>query len=265
MEAALSVRQLTKTYPSGTTQLKALDGVDLDIPRGELVLLMGPSGSGKTTLLSIMGCILRATSGSIRILDREVSHLNEKQLPRIRLAHIGFVFQGFNLFPALTAGENVELALNLKGMHGSTARRPAAALLDQVGLNDKYGTLPADLSGGQKQRVAIARALAGEPDIILADEPTASLDSQSGRMVMEVMQRLARERNRAVALVTHDNRILEYADRVVQIEDGRIIHGADYETNHSHPQFGGSPARSGAHSPHQGIHADSAPAFAGGL
>ncbi len=233
MQPAISVRQLTKIYSSGTTQLRALDAVDMDVQPGELVLLMGPSGSGKTTLLSIMGCILRASSGSLRILGQEVSHLNEKQLPRIRLAQIGFVFQGFNLFPALTAGENVELALNLKGMHGSDARNIAAALLDQVGLGDKYGSLPANLSGGQKQRIAIARALAGEPNIILADEPTGSLDSQSGRMVMELMRRLARERKRTVVLVTHDNRILDYADRVIHIEDGRINQGGHYETNHS--------------------------------
>ena len=128
MQPAISVRQTTKIYSSGTTQLRALDAVDMEVQPGELVLLMGPSGSGKTTLLSIIGCILRASSGSIRILGQEVSDLNEKQLPRIRLAHIGFVFQGFNLFPAVTAGENVELALHLKGIHGSDARRPAAAL-----------------------------------------------------------------------------------------------------------------------------------------
>jgi putative ABC transport system ATP-binding protein len=251
MQPAISVRQLTKIYSSGTTQLRALNAVDMDVQPGELVLLMGPSGSGKTTLLSIVGCILRASSGSIRILGQEVSHLNEKQLPRIRLAHIGFVFQGFNLFPALTAGENVELALNLKGVYGSDARRAAAALLDQVGLGDKYSSWPANLSGGQKQRIAIARALAGEPNIILADEPTGSLDSQSGRMVMELMRRLARERNRTVVLVTHDNRILDYADRVIQIEDGKIGQGGHYETNHTLPKPVDIPAWSGGYSSYE--------------
>ena len=258
MQPAITVRQLTKIYSSGSTQLRALDEVEMDVQPGELVLLMGPSGSGKTTLLSIMGCILRASSGSVRILGQEVSHLNEKELPRIRLAHIGFVFQGFNLFPALTAGENVELALNLKGVHGGAARRVAGALLDQVGLGDKYGSLPADLSGGQKQRVAIARALAGEPKIILADEPTGSLDSQSGRMVMELMSRLARERNRAVVIVTHDNRILDYADRVIHIEDGKINEGGHHETNHSLLQPVYFPAWSGGDSPLQKIGASNA-------
>lgn len=265
MQAAISVRQLSKIYDSGTTQLRALDAVDMDVQPGELVLLMGPSGSGKTTLLSIMGCILRASSGSIRILGQEVSHLNEKQLPRVRLAHIGFVFQGFNLFPALTAGENVELALNLKGKHGSDARGPAAALLEQVGLGEKYGSLPANLSGGQKQRVAIARALAGEPNIILADEPTGALDSQSGRMVMELMRRVARERNRSVVLVTHDNRILDYADRVIHIEDGKINQGGHHETNHSLLQSGGYPAWSGGYSRFEEVRASHAAGIGSGF
>jgi putative ABC transport system ATP-binding protein len=170
MSAAIRARELTKTYSSGVTAVRALDRVDLDVGSGEVVMLCGPSGSGKTTLLSIMGCILRATSGSVRIRGREVTHLSEKQLPRVRLDHIGFIFQGFNLFPTLTAGENVELALDLKGVTGKTARLRARKLLDQVNLADKYSSFPADLSGGQKQRVAIARALAGDPEIILADE-----------------------------------------------------------------------------------------------
>ena len=261
MQPAISVRQLTKIYSSGATQLRALDEVDMDVQPGELVLLMGPSGSGKTTLLSIIGCILRASSGSIRILGEEVSHLTEKQLPRIRLTQIGFVFQGFNLFPALTAGENVELALNLKAAQSGDVSRRAAALLDQVGLGDKYRSLPADLSGGQKQRVAIARALAGEPNIILADEPTAALDSQSGRIVMELMSHLARERNRAVVIVTHDNRILNYADRVIHIEDGRINEGGHHATHHSLPQPVHFPAWSGGDSLLQGTSASNAAGF----
>jgi putative ABC transport system ATP-binding protein len=185
------------------------------------MLLMGPSGSGKTTLVSIMGAILRPTSGSVKIQGKEIADLSEKQLPRIRLDHIGFVFQGFNLFPTLSASENVELALDLKGIRGSKASRKAAALLEQVGLGDKLRSFPSDLSGGQKQRVAIARALAGDPEIMLADEPTAALDSHSGRMVMEMIRGLAHDKGRAVVIVTHDNRILEYADRVVRIEDGK--------------------------------------------
>lgn len=221
-EPAISVRNLTKTYPEGAAGVPALRGVDLDVCAGELMLLMGPSGSGKTTLLSIMGCILTATSGSVRISGREVTGLTEKELPAIRLAQIGFVFQGFNLFPTLTAGENVELMLDLKGVHSGEAKRAARAVLEQVGLGNKYDSFPSDLSGGQKQRVAIARALAGDPQIILADEPTAALDSHTGRNVMELMRRLANQDGRAVIIVTHDPRMVEFADRVTHIEDGLI-------------------------------------------
>lgn len=222
MEPAIQVRQLTKTYTEGSAGTLALTGVDLDVQSGELLMLMGPSGSGKTTLLSIMGCILTATSGSIRIAGREVSGLQEKDLPAIRLEHIGFIFQGFNLFPTLTAGENVELMLDLKKTPAAKAKARARELLEQIGLGDKYDAFPSDLSGGQKQRVAIARALAGDPGIILADEPTASLDSHTGRNVMQQMSELAHQRGRAVVIVTHDSRVLEFADRIVKIEDGAI-------------------------------------------
>src|SRR5215467_11060369 len=195
-EPAISVRNLTKTYTEGGARVPALRGVDLDVCPGELMLLMGPSGSGKTTLLSIMGCILTASSGSVRIGGRDVTALDEKDLPGVRLAHIGFVFQGFNLFPTLTAGENVELMLDLKGIRGDKAKSRARQLLEQVGIGDKYNSFPADLSGGQKQRVAIARALAGDPNIILADEPTAALDSRTGHTVMEILTTLAHTRGR---------------------------------------------------------------------
>src|SRR5580692_4306689 len=227
MQSAIAVRNLTKNYEEGATGTLALRGVDLDVHPGELLLLMGPSGSGKTTLLSVMGCILTATSGSVRVAGREVVGLNERQLPALRLENIGFVFQGFNLFPTLTAGENVELMLDLKGISAAKAKKRAHELLAQVGLEEKYGSFPADLSGGQKQRIAIARALAGDPGIILADEPTAALDSSSGHTVMALMQRLAHERDRAVVIVTHDNRMLGYADRIVHIEDGRITAAGD--------------------------------------
>jgi putative ABC transport system ATP-binding protein len=222
MKAAITVRQLTKTYEEGAAGTLALRGVDLDAHKGELLLLMGPSGSGKTTLLSIMGCILTATSGSVQVAGREVVGLREKELPALRLEHIGFVFQGFNLFPTLTAGENVELMLDLKGISAAGAKKRAQELLDQVGLGGKYSSFPSDLSGGQKQRVAIARALAGDPGIILADEPTAALDSHTGRTVMEMMSDLAHKRGRAVVIVTHDSRVVNFADRIVRIEDGAI-------------------------------------------
>src|SRR5215470_13388979 len=181
MIPAISVRDVTKVFVEGPNQVPVLHGVDFDVHQGEVVMLMGPSGSGKTTLLSIMGCILRATSGSVQVAGREVANLSERELPEIRLREIGFIFQGFNLFPTLTVGENVELALDLKGVRGSNAHDEARRLLDQVGLVAKYDAFPADLSGGQKQRVAVARALSGSPSVILADEPTAALDSHSGR------------------------------------------------------------------------------------
>jgi putative ABC transport system ATP-binding protein len=230
MTPAIAVREVTKTYESGRVAVRALAGVSLDVAPGEILLLMGPSGSGKTTLLSIMGCILRASSGSVSVQGQEVATLSERRLPDVRLRHFGFVFQGFNLFPALSAGENVEVALGLKGIRGREARRQAAAALDQVGLADKVDMRPADLSGGQKQRVAIARALVGDPSIILADEPTAALDSSSGQMVMDLLRSLARARNRAVVLVTHDSRTYRYADRLVRIEDGRLAPQSDGES-----------------------------------
>lgn len=235
MQEVISVRDVTKVYGEGPAQVPALHGVDLQVKRGEVVLLMGPSGSGKTTLLSIMGCILGATSGSVKISGREVTQLSEKELPQIRLQHIGFVFQGFNLFPTLTVGENVELSLDLKGVRGEKARSEARRLLEQVGLAEKYDTFPSDISGGQKQRVAIARALAGSPDLILADEPTAALDSQTGRNVMLMMRELAHKHERAVVVVTHDSRVLEFGDRIVRMEDGRIVRGE--ETPKIPPQF----------------------------
>jgi putative ABC transport system ATP-binding protein len=223
----IRIRNLIKSYGKGDSAVHALRGVDLDVNAGEILMLMGPSGSGKTTLLSIMGCILQATSGSVRIGDQEIVGLPEKKLPKVRLRHFGFVFQGFNLFPALTAQENVEVAFHLKSIRGAAARRGAAHLLEQVGLGAKLKSYPADLSGGQKQRIAIARALAGDPPVLLADEPTAALDSESGQVVMDLFARLARRNDRAVIIVTHDSRVLHYADRIVQIRDGKIAENAE--------------------------------------
>jgi putative ABC transport system ATP-binding protein len=223
----LAVEQVTKTYDMGGQPVHALRGVDLALDGGEVLLLLGPSGSGKTTLLSIMGCILRATSGRVLVDGGDVTRLSEAQLPAIRLRHFGFVFQGFNLFPALTAAENVEIALGLKGISGRAARQAAREALDAVGLADKADVLPSNLSGGQKQRVAIARALVGRPSIILADEPTAALDSTSGQLVMDLLRSLATDHGRAVVIVTHDSRTFQYADRIVTIEDGRLAATGD--------------------------------------
>lgn len=225
-EPAIVATQVNKIYGEGAMAVTALQSVDLTVHRGEVLMMMGPSGSGKTTLLSIMGAVLRATSGSVRVNGEELVGRAERDLPQIRLNHIGFVFQGFNLFPALTAAENVALALDLRGIRGREATSAAHAALDAVGLGDKVRSHPADLSGGQKQRVAIARALVGDPAIILADEPTAALDSQAGTLVLDLLRRLARERDRAVVMVTHDQRAEPYADRVVHIADGRLHHGA---------------------------------------
>ncbi|MGV3519045.1 ABC transporter ATP-binding protein [Luteitalea sp.] len=224
MSAAIAVRRVVKSYGAGESAVHALRGVDLDVHAGEVLLMMGPSGSGKTTLLSIMGGILQATGGSVAIAGREIVGLPERALPEVRLRHIGFVFQGFNLFPALTAAENVAIALDLRGIRGREADRRALAALDAVGLADRAHHRPGDLSGGQKQRVAIARALVGDPDIVLADEPTAALDHTSGERVLDLLRRVATEQRRAVVLVTHDPRTLPYAHRIVHIEDG-VLHG----------------------------------------
>jgi len=230
----IRARGISKVYQEGANEFRALSDLDLDIHSGQLTLLMGPSGSGKTTLLSILGCILRASGGRLELLGEDVSTLPEKELPRIRRDAIGFVFQGFNLFPALSAAENVALAMDVRGVRGAKARQVAEELLVQVGLQDRIEAFPGDLSGGQKQRVAIARALAGNPPILLADEPTAALDSTSGRSVIELLQRLAQEHGRAVVMVTHDPRVLAYGDRILHLEDGRLLR----EQSGLHPQAG---------------------------
>jgi putative ABC transport system ATP-binding protein len=222
MTPLVEIRDLVKSYGEGSGAVHALRGVDLDVHAGEVLMLSGPSGSGKTTLLSIMGAILGATSGSVRIRGTEIVGMAESELPAIRRDSFGFVFQGFNLFPALTASENVELALGLRDRSVPRAKRESQTrdLLESVGLTSKRDSYPSDLSGGQKQRVAIARALAGDPPILLADEPTAALDSTSGRTVMEILHGLAKQRGRAVVVVTHDTRILPFADRRIEVADG---------------------------------------------
>jgi putative ABC transport system ATP-binding protein len=220
---------VSKVFKLGKVEVPALRGVDLTVAAGEVVLLMGPSGSGKTTLLSILGCILTPSSGSVAVMGRETAGLPERALAPVRLAHVGFIFQGYNLFPTLYASENVQVALDLRGLRGAEADRRAVAALSAVGLADKARVLPRDLSGGQKQRVAIARALVAEPEILLADEPTAALDSETGRAVIGLVRELAVTRDRAVVIVSHDARIAEFADRVIRIEDGRIVdHGGTH-------------------------------------
>jgi len=218
----LEGRDVTKVFREGSQAVAVLNGATLSLDRGEIVALEGPSGSGKTTFLTILGCMLTPSSGRVRIEGREVDPTRPDLLPGYRRASIGFVFQQFNLFPALTAAENVEYALNLKGTKGVKARREAARLLEAVGLADRSRFLPRDLSGGQKQRVAIARALVGAAPVLLADEPTANLDTHVGTQILELFRGLAKQENRALLIVTHDPKVRVIADRVVRIRDGII-------------------------------------------
>ena len=217
--AILEARAVEKQFTEGRETVTVLNGIDFAAERGEIVALEGPSGSGKTTFLSILGCILTATSGNVVV---DGTPAEAKNLTEIRKRSLGFVFQQFNLFPALTALENVEYALNVKGVRGPEAHREAERVIDAVGLTERKKFLPRDLSGGQKQRVAIARALAGNAPILLADEPTANLDSVVGTEVLEMFRRLAKEENRALVIVTHDPKVRDISDRVVKIRDGRL-------------------------------------------
>jgi putative ABC transport system ATP-binding protein len=224
MSALVEISGATMVYGTGEAAVNALRGVSLEIRRGELLMLMGPSGSGKTTLLQVAGALLAPTGGEVRVLGQTVHDLAQAARGAVRLRHFGFVFQSYNLFPTLTAQENVEVALDLRGRRPALRRRLAREALDAVGRADPAGREPAKLSGGQKQRVAIARALAGEPDILLADEPTAALDSESGKRIVALLVAIAADRGRGVVVVTHDPRIVDAADRIVRIEDGRIVH-----------------------------------------
>jgi putative ABC transport system ATP-binding protein len=221
VKTVIEARDVSKVFAEGSQRVEVLRGVSLEVGAGEVVALEGPSGSGKTTLLSIMGCILTPSSGHVEVDGRAVGG-DPGQLRHVRRRSIGFVFQQYNLFPALTALENVEYALSVKG-DTRAARGHAVRVLEQVGLGDRLHFLPRDLSGGQKQRVAIARALAGSPPAILADEPTANLDTVAGGQVLRMFRDLARQEGRGVLIVTHDPRVREVADRVVGIRDGQLV------------------------------------------
>lgn len=219
---AIVARDVEMLFQNGSQKFYALKDINLEVNRGDIHLLMGPSGSGKTTLLSILGGILTPSAGRVSLMGQDVTRMSRSKLAKFRLNHIGFIFQEFNLFPALTAIDNIELALDMKGIKGKAAREQAMELLEQVGLAHKAKALPRDLSGGQKQRVAIARALSGNPQIIMADEPTAALDSQSGHAVISLLRELAKKQNRTVLMVTHDPRIVNVADQVTYLEDGQL-------------------------------------------
>jgi putative ABC transport system ATP-binding protein len=218
----LSADSVTKTFAEGREEIAVLHGISLTVARGEVVALEGPSGSGKTTLLSILGCILTPTGGRVTVDGVDVTGMSSGRLVAVRKTSIGFVFQQYNLFPSLTARENVEYALNIKGARGAAARRSAIEALEIVGLTDRMDFLPRDLSGGQKQRVAIARAVASRPPILLADEPTANLDSQVGLHILELFRDTAKRFEQGLVIVTHDPNVRQYADRVVRIRDGRL-------------------------------------------
>ena len=221
-ETLVRIRGLSKTFGEGETHVDAVRDVDLDLERGEIVLVMGPSGSGKTTLLSMLGGLLRPTGGEIRIDGTDVAALPERALPPFRARSFGFIFQDFNLLSALSARENVEVALNLADVRGDPARERATALLSGLGLAERLDFPIEQLSGGEKQRVAIARAIANRPALILADEPTANLDSHHGAETMRLLRHLAKEEQATVVIVSHDERLREIADRVLWLEDGSL-------------------------------------------
>src|SRR5258706_9133459 len=218
----LQANDIYKECSEGAETISVLNGVSLALQQGEIVSLEGPSGSGKTTLLSILGCIMTATSGEVVVEEQAIDADDPELLQETRKQSIGFVFQQYNLIPALSALENVEYALNIKGMHGSSAKAEARRGMEEVGLADKMDSAPRDMSGGQKQRVAIARALGGRSPELLCDEPPANLDSQTADQILELFRRLARSENRAVLVVTHDPKVRNVVDRVLTIRDGRL-------------------------------------------
>jgi putative ABC transport system ATP-binding protein len=222
-EPVVKAHGIVKELGQGAGKVRALKGVSLELQAGELTLLMGPSGSGKTTLLSILGCILTPTEGTLSIAGEATTGLSPEGLADLRRRHVGFVFQSYNLFPTLNAIENVRLALDVRGEKYADCVVKAETALREVGLGHRLRSFPGNMSGGEQQRVAVARALATKPSIILADEPTAALDSENGHAVMELLSDIAKDESRAVLAVTHDPRTHAYADRIIRIEDGRII------------------------------------------
>ncbi|HET6266685.1 MAG TPA: ABC transporter ATP-binding protein [Acidobacteriota bacterium] len=224
MNPIVQAEGLSKVYgdPKNSSSVVALAEATLDLWPGEVVSVMGPSGSGKTTLLSILGCILRPSAGELQIDGNRITEMTESQLPAIRRKYIGFVFQSYNLFKALTVAENIELALRLKEVPESQIAKEASRLMEMVGLSHRRNHVPSDLSGGEKQRVAIARALGGNPLFVLADEPTANLDSKNGGEILRIFESLAQDQGKAVVVVTHDPRINKIRHRPLNIEDGRI-------------------------------------------
>ncbi|MBU6222517.1 MAG: ABC transporter ATP-binding protein [Planctomycetes bacterium] len=221
-ELAVHCREVTKDFGSGDSLTRALRGVDLDVPYGELLMLVGPSGCGKTTLVSIVAGTLEPTAGVVNVLGNDLATMSNGRKVRFRRDNVGFVFQAYNLLPALTAAENAAVPLLIAGWKRKAAVEAASGVLDHLGLGDRLTNLPSELSGGQQQRVAIARALVHEPRLLVCDEPTSALDAENGRITMELIQRIAVQPDRAVIVVTHDSRVYSFADRIASMEDGRI-------------------------------------------
>ena len=222
-ETVIQVENLLKTYQLGKVSIPALRGISFDVTKGEFLAVIGPSGSGKTTLLNLLGAIDKPTSGRIFIDERDITTLGEGELTKLRRHKIGFIFQFYNLIPALTALENVELPMLTAGVSRKDASKRASQLLETVGLAERVDHLPDELSGGEQQRVAIARALANKPSVILADEPTGDLDTKTGMEVVQILYDTSKKENATVLVVTHDPMITEKADRILQMRDGNII------------------------------------------
>ena len=221
--SAVQVRGVTRDFGSGDAVTRALRGVNLDIPHGELLMLVGPSGCGKTTLVSIIAGTLQPTGGEVQVLGHDLGAMSPAARVRFRRSNVGFIFQSYNLLPALTAVENAAVPLIIAGWSRARALPKAAALLDRLGLGGRLTNLPSELSGGQQQRVAIARALVHEPRLLICDEPTSALDAENGRITMELIAGLAVRPDRVVIVVTHDQRVYPYADRIATMEDGQIV------------------------------------------
>lgn len=235
-QLAAHVRGICKSFGDGGSRLQVLKEIDLDVRRGDITMLVGPSGCGKTTLISIIAGTLVADAGELNVFGHDLRKMSTAAITRFRAKHIGFIFQSFNLIPTLTCAENVSVPLLIQGMSPSKAEKRAKEVLEQVGLADRFKHRPSQLSGGQQQRVAIARALVHEPQLIICDEPTAALDAKNGHVVMELFEHVARGKERAVLIVTHDNRIFHHANRIASMDDGRVVEVHDVDESHPPPE-----------------------------
>jgi putative ABC transport system ATP-binding protein len=232
---AARLRGISKSFGDGESRTKVLKGINLDVRSGDITMLVGPSGCGKTTLISIIAGTLAADEGELNVFGHDLRKLSKAKTTRFRAEHIGFIFQAFNLIPTLTCVENVSVPLLIQGVSASKAEKKAKEVLDKVGLAERFHHRPSQLSGGQQQRVAIARALVHEPRLIICDEPTAALDAKNGHVVMELFENVARGQDRAVLIVTHDNRIFHHANRIASKDDGQVVEVHDVDADHPPP------------------------------